>query len=222
MSNVFNFTFVPWFRSVAPYIHKFRNQTFVVGIAGEAIAAGKLHNLAQDLAMIQSMGVKLVLVHGFRPQVNEQLAANREQLLKQLGELSINMQSRLDGLREELLTKLLQNLAEQGKLQLDTVQGALKASSEQIGKSVVAPGTGRCHRLPAADAGRQATPQHAVEQQVGGMAQDARADHADGDPRYPQQHHHDNPTALRRQLFHQPQRRTAEVLRPRCGREHRR
>jgi amino-acid N-acetyltransferase len=75
MSNVFNFTFVPWFRSVAPYIHKFRNQTFVVGVAGEAIAAGKLPNLAQDLAMIQSMGVKVVLVHGFRPQVNEQLRA---------------------------------------------------------------------------------------------------------------------------------------------------
>ena len=75
MSSVFNFTFVPWFRSVAPYIHKFRNQTFVVGIAGEAIAAGKLPNLAQDLAMIQSMGVKIVLVHGFRPQVNEQLQA---------------------------------------------------------------------------------------------------------------------------------------------------
>ena len=75
MTSVFNFTFVPWFRSVAPYIHKFRNQTFVVGIAGEAIAAGKLPSLAQDLAMIQSMGVKIVLVHGFRPQVNEQLLA---------------------------------------------------------------------------------------------------------------------------------------------------
>ncbi len=75
MSAVFNFTFVPWFRSVAPYIHKFRHQTFVVAIAGEAIAAGKLHNLAQDLALIQSMGVRIVLVHGFRPQVNEQLRA---------------------------------------------------------------------------------------------------------------------------------------------------
>jgi amino-acid N-acetyltransferase len=79
MSAVFNFTFVPWFRSVAPYIHKFRNQTFVVGVAGEAIAAGKLHHLVQDLAMIQSMGVKLVLVHGFRPQVNEQLRAKGHQ-----------------------------------------------------------------------------------------------------------------------------------------------
>ena len=75
MSSIFNFAFVPWFRSVAPYIHKFRNQTFVVGVCGEAIAAGKLPNLAQDLALIQSMGVKIVLVHGFRPQVAEQLKA---------------------------------------------------------------------------------------------------------------------------------------------------
>ncbi|MCX7691874.1 MAG: amino-acid N-acetyltransferase [Tepidimonas taiwanensis] len=75
MSNVFHFTFVPWFRSVAPYIHKFRHQTFVVGVPGEAIAAGKLPNLVQDLALIQSMGVRVVLVHGFRPQVDEQLRA---------------------------------------------------------------------------------------------------------------------------------------------------
>ena len=75
MSAVFNFTFVPWFRSVAPYIHMHRGKTFVVALAGEAIAAGKLPTIAQDLALIQSMGVKLVLVHGFRPQVNEQLAA---------------------------------------------------------------------------------------------------------------------------------------------------
>ncbi|MGH8820896.1 MAG: amino-acid N-acetyltransferase, partial [Rhodoferax sp.] len=75
MSTVFNFTFVPWFRSVAPYIHMHRGKTFVVGICGEAIAAGKLQSLAQDLALIRSLGVKLVLVHGFRPQVTEQLQA---------------------------------------------------------------------------------------------------------------------------------------------------
>ncbi|WP_101048372.1 amino-acid N-acetyltransferase [Macromonas nakdongensis] len=85
MSTVFNFTFVPWFRSVAPYIHKFRNQTFVVGIPGEAIAAGKLPNLAQDLALIQSMGVRVVLVHGFRPQVNEQLRAKGHEARYHLG-----------------------------------------------------------------------------------------------------------------------------------------
>jgi len=75
MSHVFHFTFVPWFRSVAPYIHKFRQQTFVVGLTGEAIAAGKLAGIVQDLAMIQAMGVKIVLVYGCHPQVAEQLAA---------------------------------------------------------------------------------------------------------------------------------------------------
>jgi amino-acid N-acetyltransferase len=70
-----NLNFVPWFRSVAPYIHTHRGKTFVVAVCGEAIFDGKLNLIAQDLALIQSMGVKIVLVHGFRPQVNEQLAA---------------------------------------------------------------------------------------------------------------------------------------------------
>ncbi|NML14336.1 amino-acid N-acetyltransferase [Azohydromonas caseinilytica] len=75
MSLVFPHTFVPWFRAVAPYIHAYHGKTFVIGLAGEAIAAGKLNQFAQDLAILHAMGIKLVLVHGFRPQVNEQLAA---------------------------------------------------------------------------------------------------------------------------------------------------
>ena len=70
---VFPHTFVPWFRTVAPHIHAYHGKTFVVAIAGELIAAGKLHSFAQDLAILQAMGIKLVLVHGFRPQVDEQL-----------------------------------------------------------------------------------------------------------------------------------------------------
>jgi amino-acid N-acetyltransferase len=73
MSLVFPHTFVPWFRSVAPYIHAYRGKTFVVGLAGEAIAAGRLSAFVQDLAILHAMGIKLVLVHGFRPQVSEQL-----------------------------------------------------------------------------------------------------------------------------------------------------
>lgn len=65
--------FVAWLRSVAPYIHLHRGKTFVVAIAGELIAAGRLNALVQDVAMLNSMGVKIVLVHGFRPQVEEQL-----------------------------------------------------------------------------------------------------------------------------------------------------
>ncbi|MEP7058366.1 MAG: amino-acid N-acetyltransferase, partial [Caldimonas sp.] len=73
MNLVFPHTFVPWFRTVAPHIHAYRGKTFVVAIAGELIAAGKLSPFAQDLAILHAMGIKLVLVHGFRPQVDEQL-----------------------------------------------------------------------------------------------------------------------------------------------------
>ena len=75
MSLVFPHTFVPWFRAVAPYIHAYRGETFVVGLAGEAIQAGKLSNFIQDLAIVHAMGIRVVLVHGFRPQVSEQLRA---------------------------------------------------------------------------------------------------------------------------------------------------
>jgi amino-acid N-acetyltransferase len=75
MSAVFRHTFVPWFRAVAPYIHAYHAKTFVVAMAGELVAAGKLNAFAQDLAILHAMGIKLVLVHGFRPQVNEQLLA---------------------------------------------------------------------------------------------------------------------------------------------------
>ncbi|MGA1288295.1 MAG: amino-acid N-acetyltransferase [Rubrivivax sp.] len=73
MSLVFPHTFVPWFRAVAPYIHAYRGETFVVGLCGEAIAAGKLSAFVQDLAIVHAMGIRVVLVHGFRPQLSEQL-----------------------------------------------------------------------------------------------------------------------------------------------------
>jgi amino-acid N-acetyltransferase len=75
MSLVFPHTFVPWFRSVAPHIHAYRGKTFVVALAGEGIDTGKLPSIAQDLAILHAMGIQLVLVHGFRPQVSEQLRA---------------------------------------------------------------------------------------------------------------------------------------------------
>jgi amino-acid N-acetyltransferase len=75
MSLVFPHTFVPWFRSVAPYIHAHRGKAFVVAMAGELAAAGRLPTFAQDLAILHAMGIKLVLVHGFRPQLEEQLRA---------------------------------------------------------------------------------------------------------------------------------------------------
>jgi len=66
--------FVAWLRDVAPYVHAHRGRTFVIGIAGELIEAGRLNALVHDLSLLHALGIKLVLVHGSRPQVQAQLA----------------------------------------------------------------------------------------------------------------------------------------------------
>ena len=65
--------FVRWFREVAPYVHAFRGKTFVVAFGGELVQANVLNTLIQDLSLLSALGIKLILVHGSRPQVNEQL-----------------------------------------------------------------------------------------------------------------------------------------------------
>jgi len=68
--------FVAWFRSVAPYINAFRGRTFVVAFGGEVVADGKFVELTHDLNLLASLGVRLVLVHGARPQIEEHLVRN--------------------------------------------------------------------------------------------------------------------------------------------------
>jgi amino-acid N-acetyltransferase len=66
--------FVSWLREVAPYVHAHRGRTFVVGFGGELIENGRLDALVHDLSLLQALGIRLVLVHGSRPQVQKLLA----------------------------------------------------------------------------------------------------------------------------------------------------
>jgi amino-acid N-acetyltransferase len=65
--------FVSWLRTVAPYIHAFRNKTFVIAFPGELVTEGRLESLVHDVALLQAMGMRIVLTYGSRPQVEEQL-----------------------------------------------------------------------------------------------------------------------------------------------------
>ena len=65
--------FVNWFRGSAPYIHNHRNRTFVISIGGEAVDHPRFASLIHDLALLNSLGVRLVIVHGARPQIETQL-----------------------------------------------------------------------------------------------------------------------------------------------------
>ena len=65
--------FVSWFRDAAPYINAFRGRTFVVVFGGEAVQDKNFAGLIHDFALLNSLGIRLVLVHGSRPQVETRL-----------------------------------------------------------------------------------------------------------------------------------------------------
>jgi len=65
--------FVHWFRHATPYVHAHRGRTFVIAFGGEAVADPSFRNLVHDLAMLHGLGIRLVLVHGARPQIEERL-----------------------------------------------------------------------------------------------------------------------------------------------------
>jgi amino-acid N-acetyltransferase len=70
--------FVRWFRQAAPYVHAFRGRTFVIGFGGEMIAErGRFVRFVHDLNLLAALGIRLVLVHGARPQIEAELRAKK-------------------------------------------------------------------------------------------------------------------------------------------------
>jgi len=65
-----------WFRAAAPYIHAHRNSTFVIAFDGETIESSRFDSLVHDLALLSSLGIRLVLVYGARPQIEQQCATH--------------------------------------------------------------------------------------------------------------------------------------------------
>jgi amino-acid N-acetyltransferase len=65
--------FVKWFRSATPYIHRWGGATFVIAFGGEVLADGEFTQLTHDINVLVSLDVRVVLVHGTRPQIEEQM-----------------------------------------------------------------------------------------------------------------------------------------------------
>ncbi len=65
--------YVHWFRNSAPYINTHRGKTFVIMFGGEAVNHPNFSNLIHDFALLHSLGINLVLVHGARPQIEKNL-----------------------------------------------------------------------------------------------------------------------------------------------------
>jgi len=67
--------FVHLIRSAAPYVHSFRGKTFVIAFGGEVVADDEFLGVVHDLNLLHSLGIRLVVAHGCRPQVEAILAA---------------------------------------------------------------------------------------------------------------------------------------------------
>ncbi|MCH9697538.1 MAG: amino-acid N-acetyltransferase [Gammaproteobacteria bacterium] len=65
--------FVQWFRHSSPYIHAHRGTTVVIAISGDAVLRKDFHHHIHDFALLNSLGIRLVLVYGIRPQINQRL-----------------------------------------------------------------------------------------------------------------------------------------------------
>ena len=64
------------FRQTSPYINAYRKKTFVIMFPGAAISNPNFGNMIQDIALLQSLGIRLVLVHGAREQIDKRLQAD--------------------------------------------------------------------------------------------------------------------------------------------------
>ncbi|MCO8067865.1 amino-acid N-acetyltransferase [Acinetobacter schindleri] len=69
--------YVHWFRHSAPYINAHRNKTFVIMFDGEAVLHDNFQHIIHDIALLHSLGIHLILVHGARPQINLNLATSQ-------------------------------------------------------------------------------------------------------------------------------------------------
>lgn len=65
--------YVHWFRNSAPYINAHRNKTFVLMFSGDAVLDDNFQHIIHDIALLHSLGIRLILVHGARPQINVNL-----------------------------------------------------------------------------------------------------------------------------------------------------
>ncbi|EPD5948102.1 amino-acid N-acetyltransferase [Escherichia coli] len=72
---------VEGFRHSVPYINTHRGKTFVIMLGGEAIEHENFSSIVNDIGLLHSLGIRLVVVYGARPQIDANLAAHQHEPL---------------------------------------------------------------------------------------------------------------------------------------------
>lgn len=61
-------------RHSVPYINAHRGKTFVIMLGGEAIAHENFSNIVNDIGLLHNLGIRLIVVYGARPQIEQNIA----------------------------------------------------------------------------------------------------------------------------------------------------
>ncbi|QCI16685.1 amino-acid N-acetyltransferase [Buchnera aphidicola (Aphis craccivora)] len=72
---------VQGFRHSVPYINAHRGKTFVIMLSGEAIKYGNFFGIINDIGLLHSLGIRLVVVYGACPQINSNLNENKIEII---------------------------------------------------------------------------------------------------------------------------------------------
>lgn len=72
---------VEGFRHSVPYINTHRGKTFVIMLGGEAIEHENFSSIVNDIGLLHSLGIRLVVLYGARPQIDANLAAHHHEPL---------------------------------------------------------------------------------------------------------------------------------------------
>jgi len=64
-------------RGILKYVPRFQGQTFVIAADGIIVADENFPNILTDIAVLRSLGIKIIIVHGIGPQI-EELAKTRK------------------------------------------------------------------------------------------------------------------------------------------------
>ena len=70
---------VEGFRHSVPYINTHRGKTFVIKLGGEAIEHDNFSSIVNDIGLLHSLGIRLVVVYGARPQIDANLAEHHHE-----------------------------------------------------------------------------------------------------------------------------------------------
>ena len=68
-----NASLIDAIRHSAPYVNLHSGRTFVILIGGDTLMDSHIANVISDIAILQSLGIKLVLVFGAKPQIDQAL-----------------------------------------------------------------------------------------------------------------------------------------------------